>query len=367
MTNRQKTQVLTYFNKSYSSKSENSDEQLEKAILSIIDNPAKRLAVPEYGYDAYTFYVPFNRDDRFGNLTLQVVNDTVIAGYFTLYEMTENYAERFNRNAASITQFEGKVRSVRLDKFLRLLGKWSGAKNEDEDCFVYAFDGPDSHEASPGSGSGSGGSSDDSGSNTGDPVGGDNTGGSVSIGGQTPAGESDGGGSSGDSGSGGESDGGGDSGANSGICDEHVISDTETQTVIARTYCDGTRETVTIQKHAVITYDEPAPRPGDHGVPMIRASAKAYEDCVKLLRMAAIVPRSLHYQSLSERLEDRISLSVANTPFNLRAVLSIIDVAEYEDCYLENNADGVCIAEQVANYLDQLVGLAPYFLDRVRK
>ena len=100
---------------------------------------------------------------------------------------------------------------------------------------------------------------------------------------------------------------------------------------------------------------------------MIRASAKAYEDCVKLLRMAAIVPRSLHYQSLSERLEDRISLSVANTPFNLRAVLSIIDVAEYEDCYLENNADGVCIAEQVANYLDQLVGLAPYFLDRVRK
>ena len=171
LTNRQKTQVLTYFNKSYSSKSENSDEQLEKAILSIIDNPAKRLAVPEYGYDAYTFYVPFNRDDRFGNLTLQVVNDTVIAGYFTLYEMTENYAERFNRNAASITQFEGKVRSVRLDKFLRLLGKWSGAKNEDEDCFVYAFDGTDSHEASPGSGSGSGGSSDDSGSNTGDPWG----------------------------------------------------------------------------------------------------------------------------------------------------------------------------------------------------
>ena len=101
------------------------------------------------------------------------------------------------------------------------------------------------------------------------------SGGSVSIGGQTPAGESDGGGSSGDSGSGGESDGGGDSGANSGICDEHVISDNQTQTVIARTYCDGTRETVTIQKHAVITYDEPAPRPGDHGVPMIRASAKA--------------------------------------------------------------------------------------------
>ena len=354
LTLRQKEQVVTYFGNSNALKSETDDGRAEEIILQILSNPGRKLGVTELGYTAYTFYIALDREDRFGNLTVKVVEDSVKAAYFTVYEMTSEFSDRFNHGAADITSFEGKVRSVSLNKFLRLFVKWNGAKNEDEDCFVFAFDGPESNHNAPEGASGSGGVPTD-GDNTGDPVGGDDSGGSVTIGGETPSGEPEGDANSGDSGSGGESDAGDDRGANPGICEEHVISDTETQTVIARTYCDGTRETVTIQKQAVIRYDEPAPDPGEYDGPTIQATAKAYEDCIKLLEIAAIVPRSLNYQSLSERLEDKISLSVANTPFNLRAVLSIIDAEQYEACYQEHYTDGVCIADQVSAYLDELV------------
>ena len=50
LTDRQKRQVVTYFNSTSSRKSEDSANRLEETVLRIIDNPATRLDVAEYGY-----------------------------------------------------------------------------------------------------------------------------------------------------------------------------------------------------------------------------------------------------------------------------------------------------------------------------
>ena len=336
--------VAVKFFRSTTKSTESEATDAEEVLQRIFATPAQKVSyIEEEQFDVYTFYVPLKSDRQFGNLILRYQDGEVDEAYFLLYIMDDEFATDFNALSEPFANFKGQLKMFSLDRFLKLINKVGfDEKGNEGDCFTYNFRGPTGSTGGGGSGGGTMGNepSGRPAGNTGEPVGGPTYSGPT-IG----PGPTNNGGTASPGGSGSPS--GGNNGSTGGankVCNQRVIYDDGLVVVTRVDYCDGRIEFHRTIRENILTSPPP---PSD--------TKALFEDCPPLLKLAGIVPRSLSSKTTNSLALDRIESLVNKTPFNINAVLSIIDVAAFTTCYLANSNDVTCITKQVEAYLNKLL------------
>lgn len=326
-------QVLALLNPKYQGGDKNN-----QAVLSLVrealTKPARGVESEVEGVKYYTVYLPTGNPQNLLNFIFETTDDVVTKAHLHLYELTQGFASLLAEGKASMISFVGDMTVLPLSEIEGVLFTGNG-KNTNGDCFTLAFQGPSTAPVTGGGGTNSTGGN--TGSTTGDPVGGainwGSTPGYVGVIGAGGLFSGFGGGSSSQRG-------------NPPTCRDtyEVVGQEERNGVLL----DKVKKTNCVNGHVSFIY-----WPADQFV-QVESSDKSTSDCLDMLGSIGILPRELSMEDMLQRTMERIETAVNNSCFDVNAVMHIIDASAYQSCTSRGTSGIKCVEQQIVNYLDDL-------------